>query len=197
MPGQNANANPVPQLPDLRWGIGIAIGLFVLEVVWGVQQELARGTPDSQSAGGYAAALTFLGAIVSTAYVLSCIAKYHHVVCDAEGWTHPISPRRAVRFHFIPIFNLYWDFKWPKEIARFVNWRTQRHRMSGALVGASVLVGFAVGGFVDVSIGLAVILTAFAYISRCLRDAFASPPVPLELRPTNSLDATSLANWTP
>jgi hypothetical protein len=192
---RNANQSVLPQLPDLRLGVGIAIAVFALEIVWGVQQELARGTPDSRSAGGYAAALTFLGAIVSTAYVLSCIARYHQVVCDAEGWAHPISPRKAVRFHFIPVFNLYWDFKWPKEIARFVNWRMQRRRMSGALVGALVLVAFVVGGFLDVSVGLGIILSAFAYISRCLRDAFASRPVPLELHSTNGLDATSLPNW--
>ncbi len=113
------------QLPDLRFGYGLAIGLFALEIVWGLQKELARGTPQAPSAGGYAAALTLMGAIVSTAYVLHCISTYHYVVNDVEGWVHPISPKRAVRFHFIPLFNIYWDFKWPKEMARFVNWKLQ------------------------------------------------------------------------
>lgn len=181
-----------PQLPNLRFGFGLAIVLFVLEIVWGVQKELARGTPEAQSAGGYAAAATLMGAIVSTAYVLHCISTYHYVVSDVEGWCHPISPKRAVRFHFIPIFNLYWDFKWPKEIARFVNWRMQSHRMSGILVGALVLVGFLIGGFFDVSIGLIVILSAFAYISRCLRDAFEAPPLPPGLQVTNNMGACSV-----
>ena len=179
---------PSPELPDLRFGFGLAIVLFVLEIVWGVQKELARETPEAQSAGGYAAAATSMGAIVSTAYVLHCISTYHYVVGDVEGWCHPISPKRAVRFHFIPIFNLYWDFKWPKEIARFVNWRMQSHRMSGVLVGALVLVGSLIGGFFDVSIGLIVILSAFTYISRCLRDAFDAPPLPHGLQITDTVD---------
>lgn len=191
----NASTNTSHQLPNLRWGVGIAIALFGLEMVWGVQTDLARGGPEPQSAGGYAAALWFLGAIVSTAYVLSCIADYHYIVCHFEGWSHPISAKRAVRFHFIPIFNLYWDFKWPKEIARFVNWRMQRKRMSGFLVGTLVLLGFVLAGFLDVSVGLSVILSAFAYISRCLRDALAAPAVPAELEMTNGLDATSLSTW--
>jgi hypothetical protein len=192
-----ANANPSAdaQLPNLRWGVGLAIALAILEMVWGAQRALAQGGPESQSAGGYAAALWFLGAIVSTAYVLSCIATYHHIVCHFRGWSHPISAKRAVRFHFIPIFNLYWDFKWPNEIARFVNWRMQRQRMSGFLVGVLVLLGFVLAGFLDTSIGLAVILSAFAYISRCLRDALAAPMVTAELQMTNGLDATSLSNW--
>jgi hypothetical protein len=165
------------QLPDLRFGFGLAIVLFVLEITWGLQKALARGAPEEQSAGGYAAALTLIGAIVSTAYVLHCISAYHHAVSNVEGWSHPISPRRAVRFHFIPVFNLYWDFKWPKEIARFVNWRMQRNRMSGVLVGMLVLIGFLIGGSLDVSIGLLVIVSTFAYISRCLREAFSASPV--------------------
>jgi len=174
------------QLPGLRFGFGLAISIFVLEAVWGIQHELARGTPESRSAGGYAAALTLICAFVSTAYVLHCISTYHYVV----GKSHPISPKRAVRFHFIPIFNLYWDFKWPSEMAKFVNWRTQSHRMSGVLVGSLVLAGFLIAGFFDLSIGLTVILCAFAYISRCLRDAFAAAPVPAELLITSNLDAS-------
>jgi hypothetical protein len=170
------------QLPNLRFGLGLAIVLFVSEAVWGIQRELARGTPEAQSAGGYAAAFTVMGAFVSTAYVLHCVSAYHYIVNRVEGWSHPISPRRAVRFHFIPLFNLYWDFKWPKEMARFVNWRMQRNRMSGTLVGILVLTGFLIGGLIDVSIGLVVIVFAFAYISRCLRDALSASGTP-ELQP--------------
>jgi hypothetical protein len=182
------------QLPRLRFGFGLAISIFVLEGVWGIQHELARGTPESRSAGGYAAALTLICAFVSTAYVLHCISTYHYVVGKADGWSHPISPKRAVRFHFIPIFNLYWDFKWPSEMAKFVNWRTQSHRMSGVLVGSLVLAGFLVAGFFDLSIGLMVILSTFAYISRCLRDAFAASPVPAELQITSGLDTAAFAS---
>ncbi len=195
MTAQNETNSLSHQLPKLRFGFGMAIAIFVLEIVWGIQRELARGTSESQSAGGYAAALTFMGAIVSTAYLLHCISAYHYVVGNVEGWTHPISPKRAVWCHFLPVFNLYWNFKWPTAIATFVNWKMQSRRMSGVLVGALVLLGFLIARFVDISIGLAVILSAFAYISRCLRDAFAAAPTTSELQVTSGLDAASPSNW--
>jgi hypothetical protein len=164
-----------------------------MEIIWGAQRELAQGSAEAQSAGGFAGALYFVGALVGTAYLLHCISAYHSVLSKADGWIHPISPKRAVWLHFIPIFNLYWNYKWPREIARFVNWRTQAYRMSGVLAGSVALTGFLVARFVDTSIGLAIILVAFAYISRCLREAFATTPVPPELHPTSRPDAEAMA----
>jgi hypothetical protein len=170
-----------PQLPSLKFGFRLAGFLFLTEIVWGIQREFARGSPEARSAGGYAGALYLVGALVGTAFLLHCISTYHSVLSRVDGWSHPISQKRAVRFHFIPIFNLYWNYKWPSEIARFVNWRTQAHRMSGVLAGSIVLSGYLFAGFVDTSIGLVIILSGFAYISRCLREAFAGVPVPSEL----------------
>ena len=192
MDATEESARLIPQLPKLKFGFGLAAFIFVVQIIWVAQRELARGTPDAQSAGGYAAAFAVAAAFVSTAYILSCIGRYHYVLGQVEGWSHPITARRAVRFHFIPIFNLYWDYKWPREIARFVNWRMQSHRMSGALVGTLVLIGFLVAGFLDLPLVLVVILSAFAYLSRCLRDAFAAAPVPRELHVTSGLDAATL-----
>jgi len=182
------------QLPKLKFGFWLAGFLFLMEFVWAIQRELARGSSESRSAGGYAATLFFVAAMVGTAYLLHCISTYHRLLSEVEGWTHPITPRRAVWFHFIPIFNIYWNYKWPREIARFVNWRTQHRRMSGILAGTVTLSGFVVSGLIDSSIGLAIILTSFAYISRCLRDAFAAAPVPKELHANSGLDAAALAS---
>jgi len=177
------------RLPKLKFGFGIVAFFFICQIVWAVQKTVH---PGSSEAGGYAAALTLISAFVLAAYILHCIAAYHYALSNVEGWKHPISPRRAIRFHFIPIFNLYWNYKWPWEVARFVNWRTQRHRMSGVLVGTPVLTGVLVGALLDTSIGALIILSSFAYISRCLRDAFAAPPLPAELHADSGLDAAAL-----
>jgi hypothetical protein len=182
------------RLPKLKFGFWLAGLLFFMEFVWGIQRELARGSPESRAAGGYAAASVFVAAVVATAFLLHCISVYHRLLSEVEGWTHPITQRRAVWFHFIPIFNIYWNYKWPREIARFVNWRTQHQRMSGMLAGTITLSGFLAAQLVDSSVGLAIILTSFAYISRCLRDAFAAAPVPAELHANSGLDAAALAS---
>jgi hypothetical protein len=122
---------------------------------------------------------------------LNCVYAYHYVLTQVEGWQHPITPKMAVRYHFIPFFDLYWNYKWPHEIAKFVNWRMQKRRMSGALVRTLVLLGTVVSFYMLV-LGLVIIFSAFAYLSRCLRDAFAAAPVPQELHVMNGMDANSV-----
>jgi hypothetical protein len=78
-----------------------------------------------------------------------------------------------VGFHFIPFYNLYWVFKWPKEIANFVNARLRPPVMkplpvSIAIVGALVL------RFLDPGFGLILLFFPLSYISECLRRAFAA-----------------------
>jgi hypothetical protein len=180
---------PADALPKLKYGFVLVGVFFASQIVWGVQRALHS---DSREAGGYAAAFSMLFALILTAYFLHCIAAYHLIVSKVEGWTQPITPRRAVRFHFIPIFNLYWNYKWPRELARFVNWRTQRDRMSGWLAGTVILLGFLIGAVFDPSVGATIVLCGFAYISRCLRDAFSAPPLPRELRANSGLHASSL-----
>lgn len=80
--------------------------------------------------------------------------------------------------HWIPIYNLYWVFKWPSEIATFVNWRMQSPAMKGPIAGLLVLLAVLVGRFVDGAIGLVLLFSSGFYISKYLRRAFAAPPVP-------------------
>ncbi|HEY1802744.1 MAG TPA: hypothetical protein VGG46_17590 [Terriglobales bacterium] len=178
-----------PQLPQLRFGFGLAGLLFIGQIIWATQRVLQ---PGSDSAGGIAAAFSVICAFVASAYFLNCVYTYHYVLTQVDGWQHPISPKRAVRFHFIPFFDLYWNYKWPHEIAKFVNWRIGRRRMSGVLVGTLVLLGTLVS-FYEASLGLIIVFSAFAYLSRCLREAFAAIPVPEELHVTNGLDTTSVS----
>ena len=94
------------------------------------------------------------------------------------GYHQPISPGQAVARHFIPFYNFYWVFKWPSEIATFVNWRTQSRPMDGWLIGLLVLGGFVMRLLVDASIGTASIFSAGVYISRQILKALAAPAVP-------------------
>jgi hypothetical protein len=64
--------------------------------------------------------------------------------------------------------------------------------MSGALAGTFVLLGALAFAFLDGSIGLVIIFSAFAYISRGLRDALTSPAVPRELHTDAGLDAVAI-----
>jgi hypothetical protein len=178
------------QLPRLKNGVWIAFLFLGSEMVWATERAMH---PGSESEGGYAAASAVVLSFVAAAYLLHCVSSYHWVLTKVQGWHHPISPRKAVGFHFIPIFNLYWNFRWPVEIARFVNWRTQKRRMSGILAGSVVLAGAITSASVDGALGFLVILCGFSYISRCLRDAFAAAAIPPELFENSGLDAAAIA----
>jgi len=126
----------------------------------------------------------FLAIFVGWVYWLVCVHQFHVVMAQVPGWKHPISPARAVGFHFIPLYNFYWVFVWPVEIARFVNWRTQKPLMKPQVVGAAVFGALVVRVLLDVGMGLILLFVAASYISRCLQIAFAAPPLPAQEQPS-------------
>lgn len=60
--------------------------------------------------------------------------------------------------------------------------------MWGFLAGSVVFLGAVVAALIDASIGLLIVFSGFAYVSRCLRDALAAPSVPVETYTSTGLD---------
>jgi hypothetical protein len=118
----------------------------------------------------------FLAVFVGGVYWLVCVYKYHLILAQVPGWKHPISPARAVGFHFIPLYNFYWVFKWPQEIANFVNARLGRPLMKPSMVGFAVFAAFLVRFVVDPGLGLILLFVAASYVSACLRQALLAAP---------------------
>jgi hypothetical protein len=158
----------IGRLPRIWIGFGIAVLFLITELFVGFRQQDLVSLAAVISLGGWF-------------YWLYCVYKYHDVMGSIQGYNHPISPGRAIGMHWIPFYNLYWVFKWPSEIATFVNWRTQSPRaMNGIIPGLLVLVGvilLRVDGFV----GFVVLFSAGSYISRRIRAACLAPPVPKSL----------------
>jgi len=65
--------------------------------------------------------LTICIAIATIFYWFFCIHRIHKILKKMSNDFYPITPWRVVLYHFIPIYNLYWIVKWPKEITIFVN----------------------------------------------------------------------------
>jgi hypothetical protein len=121
----------------------------------------------------------FLAVFVGGVYWLVCVYQYHVVMAHLPGWQHPISPAKGVAYHFIPLYNLYWVFKWPQPIAEFVNWRLarppQRPLMKPQIVGLAVFAAFVIRFLVDPGLGLILLFMAASYVSACLRRALDAP----------------------
>jgi Domain of unknown function (DUF4328) len=163
-----SHAAQLPQLPILWIGYLLGAATIVAEfVALSFHPELAKQ-------GGIPPLYLFLASFVGIVYWLVCVHQVHVVLSRVAGWSHPISPAKAVGFHFIPFYNLYWIFKWPREIATFVNGRVGQPIMKPVPVGIAVL-GALILRILDPGFGLILLFFPMSYVSECLRRAFAAP----------------------
>ena len=155
---------PVWPLPKIWIGFAFAFVFLVAEVVDGA----ADGhSPDTQ--------LGIL--VVGLFYWLTCVQRFHTILNQisprvARASMYPITPRQAVGFHFIPFYNLFWLFKWPMVLSRYLRENTSVRIVPGWLLGLLSLMGLLLRS-VDGFVGLSVMFCVALYISRKLREAVA------------------------
>ena len=118
----------------------------------------------------------FLANFISLVYWLVCVYEFHVVLMQASAGTYPIKPVRAAWFHLIPVYSLYWVFKWPRELARFVNGRLGTPLMNPGRTGFAVLVAFIVFLVLSHGFGIIALFWTASYLSRCLRYALSARP---------------------
>ena len=157
-----------PKLPVVWIGYLLGVATIIAEFA------AVSLNPELAKQGGIPPLYLFLVSFIGGVYWFVCIYRYHVILAHVPGWTHPISPARAVGFHFIPFYNFYWVFKWPMEIAKFVNGRLHAPIMKPLPVGIAIL-GALVVRFLDPGFGLILLFFPLSYLSECLRRAFALP----------------------
>jgi hypothetical protein len=116
----------------------------------------------------------FLANFISLVYWLVCVYEYHLVLAQATAGGYPIKPLRAAWFHLIPVYGLYWVYKWPRELARFVNARLQVPLMRPDRTGLTVFIAFVVFLVLDRGLGMILLFWSASHLSRCLRFALDS-----------------------
>jgi hypothetical protein len=164
-PVPQVQVREAPELPTIWIGYVLGAATIAAELIAvALHPELAKD-------GGIPPLYLFLVSFVGGVYWFVCIYRIHVAMKAAPAWKHPISPARAVGFHFIPFYNLYWIFRWPKEIANFVNQRLQRPIMKPVAVGLAILAALILRIF-DPGFGLILLFFPLSYISECLRRAW-------------------------
>ncbi|GAC1665204.1 MAG: hypothetical protein NVS9B4_20830 [Candidatus Acidiferrum sp.] len=165
------NRDPSQALPQIWIGYLLAVITLIAELVTAqLHPEMMKGAPLIPPL------YLFLPAFVGGVYWLVCVRQYHIILREIPGWQHPISPGRAVWYHFIPIYNLYWLWRWPHEIARFVNWRIGRPMLKPSRVGFAIFGAFLVRFLLGPGLGMILLFVTASYLSAALRQAFAAPP---------------------
>jgi hypothetical protein len=165
-----SSSDLIARLPKIWIGYLLAFATLIGETIAVARHpELAKGTETGIPLEIY------LPAFVGVVYWLVCIHRYHVVLAHVPGWKHPISPARAVWFHFIPIFVAYWVFRWPAAIADFVNQRLGANVMNKWTVGLCFFASLLCRLFLDASLHVALLFFACTYLSGFLRRALAVP----------------------
>jgi hypothetical protein len=127
------STEPVSPLPRIWVGFLLAFGFLVAEVV-----DVSQGKP-SELHG-----LTIIVGLIGWLFWLSCVRRFHTILNQisphvAGEPSYPIKPGPVVWNHFIPLYNLVWVFKWPRELALFLETQTSVKILSGELLGFSSL----------------------------------------------------------
>jgi len=117
----------------------------------------------------------FLPAFVTRVYWFVCIYRYHKILAAVPRYVHPISPGKAVGFHFIPFFNVFWIFHWPAAIAEFVNARLRAPVMRGWALGLGILGAFLCQIFLDAGFGAALLFLVTSNLAGFLKRALSVP----------------------
>jgi len=113
--------------------------------------------------------LLFIIFLAGTIYWLICVYRLHYVMKQLAGLKYPISPIKAVGFHFIPIFSLYWIFKWPNEIANFLKKNYNSTMLIPYVPGFIIIAGTLVARYFDSGVGLAINFSGLLWITIALK----------------------------
>jgi hypothetical protein len=127
------------------------------------------------------------GGLICGIYWLSCVHQIHVVLSEISNGSYPIKPGKAVWYHFIPFFNVYWIFKWTNQMEKFINPHLRpSERVNGIASGIFLLIGLSVGRLVGGVFGMAILLGVLVYIKSKIKTVLGAIPLSEEKEPQES-----------
>jgi len=114
--------------------------------------------------------------LAGSAYWLFCICRIHRIVAEATNNCYAIGQGKAVGFHLIPVFNLFWVFHWPSKLAELLNAHAGERVMSRGWPGIFILLGSALA-LINIAVGLVVCFSVLGYVVRRLQFTIQSAPI--------------------
>lgn len=145
--------------PPWVWlGFMFALAFLVLETLM-VILDLERGPLK------LGMTVIWIGGLV---YWLVCVHRFHKILREISHGGYPIDGAEAVGYHFIPVYNFYWMFKWSSVLSRYINARGRVRMIPGFFVGLILFLSFILRSF-DGGLGLLALFGTTAYISSKLK----------------------------
>lgn len=126
----------VPKFPNAQNGFMTVIMLFVLTAVG----EFLAIPSEILSLVGI---LIGIASVIYWFYHLYCI---HRVLQYDKNGAYRITPGKAVWLHFVPIYNIFWIFRWSNYLIGYLNERNARKAGKGGMA-ILLLLGFIITSF--------------------------------------------------
>jgi Big-like domain-containing protein len=134
--------------------------------------------------------LAVLNALVYVAgmvYWFWSVYRIHKILAHVTDSSYAITPGKAVGFQFIPFYCIIWNFKWPGQLADFVNGRSPSAAMSKYWTGVFLLLASILGSL-DNGLQLLALSGIGLYLVRKLARADLRAPLPqVSQAPSHSL----------
>lgn len=145
-----------------KFWYGILAGAFMLLFEFAILLVNQLNSNDAAQALNCVWTLVYIGVLI---FWYACVYRLHKAIQHNLAHHYPITPGKAVGYHFIPLYNLYWIFKWPIEMAKFINSKISSGRIYGWLLGLILFSGFCLISW-DVSVGLIVLFSTGFYLTQ-------------------------------
>jgi len=110
--------------------------------------------------------------IYATPFMVACLLYYiymvrriHDIVNRIAVDKYPITTSEALGYHLIPFFNIYWLFRWPSVLSKYVSNNSNVTMIPGFVVGIFLLISIVVIRLVDGAIGYLFLFATMAYVT--------------------------------
>jgi hypothetical protein len=132
-------------LPNFRIGINLSVLYFLFSYGMGIISYYVKGTSNDLTL-----TLAYLAAVATLIFFifwLVCVGQLHRLIQKNLANDYPISPNQAVWLHLIPLYDVYWLFKWPMVLAEFIKSKTITCRIPSWALGFLLLAGISLSWF--------------------------------------------------
>lgn len=156
--------------------------------------EIAELMLRSQTSQQRVIGLPILVSLVALVWWCMCVYKIHKILLKVTDNHYPISPARAVGFGFLPIYNIYWVFKWPSEVIHFINSRDASKKAIAWLPGL-ILISSSFVGRIDGTLGILFSFWALSHLYGLIKKNLEYRPeiLPYKDQPTQQSAGATIA----
>ena len=163
------------RFPNVRLGVFLSAVLFGIHLTIALYEAFVA--PDSLA---LLDGLSILFLVPGIVYWYLCIYWTHKTLRAMTRNVYPVTPGRAAFYSIIPLFQIYWIFRWPAAMAKFINDVSGEKKMAVWYPGAAFILAALVSRFLDTALALFINFLFLQHLIRGINAAVQGVVLPIE-----------------